>query len=233
VWIGSKKRDKMAKKANGDKFEKQRNLLIDSLEERGHIADSKVKKAMMKIGREDFVMPEHRYNSYMDTPLPIMADATISAPHMHAMCLSALELKSGDRVLEVGAGSGILLAYMKELVGAKGEVVGVEILTDVYRFAKNNLEKAGFDKKVRLILGDVSSALDNKKFDKIIVSATCPDVPKALVDSLKTGGVLIAPVGERVGHQELILIKKTKQGTVMKSLGGVMFVPLKGEYGWD
>jgi len=223
----------MTKKTNGDKFEKQRKLLINSLGERGHITNIKVRNAMMKVGRENFVLPEHRDNSYMDTPLPIMADATISAPHMHAMCLSALGLKSGDRVLEVGAGSGILLAYMKELVGAKGEVVGVEILTNVYRFAKNNLEKAGFDKKVKLILGDVSNALDNRKFDKIIVSATCPDVPKVLIDNLKMDGALIAPVGERIGRQELILVKKTKQGTVMKVLSGVMFVPLKGEYGWD
>ncbi len=223
----------MTKNDNNEKFKKQRTTLVSSLEEQGYIKDKKVKSAMMKVRREDFVLPEYRESSYRDTPLPIPSEATISAPHMHAISLSALDLKPGDRVLEVGAGSGILLAYMKEIVGMKAEVVGVEIAMEVYRFAKNNLEKSGYDKKVRLVLGDISNVVDKKKFDKIIVSATCPDIPKVLVDNLKIGGILIAPVGQQYGHQELIMVKKAKKGPVVKNLGGVMFVPLRGKYGFE
>jgi len=216
-----------------DRFKEKRKALAERLKDYGYIKNPKIKKAMLKIRREDFVLPEHRENAYNDTPLPIPADATISAPHMHAIYLSAVDLKSGDKVLEIGAGSGILLAFMKELVGSKGEVVGVEIVPEVYRFAKNNLEKAGYAKKVNLILGDGSKGVDKKRFDKIIVSATCPEVPKPLIKQLKAGGMIIAPVGEPYGHQELVAVKKTKNGkTVMKNLGGVVFVPLRGEFGW-
>ena len=217
-------------------FEERRKALVKQLEDYRYIRGpnaKKIKKAMLKIKREDFVMPEHRINAYDDNPLPIPADATISAPHMHAIYLSAIELKAGDKVLEIGAGSGILLAYVKEIVGSKGKVVGVEIIPEVYRFAKNNLEKAGYQKKVSLILGDGSKGLEKKKFDKILISATCPEIPTTLLDQLKAGGMIIAPIGEPYGRQELVCVKKEKDGKAsMKSLGSVAFVPLRGEYGW-
>jgi len=219
-----------------DKFEERRKALIERLKEYGYIkgpAAEKIKKAMLKIKREDFVLPEHRGHAYDDNPLPIPADATISAPHMHAIYLSVADLKPGDKVLEIGAGSGILLVYAKDIVGSKGEVVGVEIVPEVYRFAKNNLEKTGYDKKIKLILSDGSKGLEKMKFDKILISATCPEIPQALLDQLKNGGMIIAPVGEPYGHQELVCVKKEKQNkVVMKSLGSVVFVPLRGEYGW-
>jgi len=220
---------------NSDRFKEKRKALIKRLEEYGRIKNPKIKKVMLKIKREDFVLPEHRENAYDDTPLPIPADATISAPHMHAIYLSAADLKSGEKVLEIGAGSGILLVYMKELVGPRGEVVGVEIIPEVYSFAKNSLERAGYAKKVQLILGDGCKGvnLGKKKFDKIFISATCPKIPKPLIEQLKNGGMIIAPIGEPYGHQELVCVKKTKQGKiVMKSLGPVVFVPLRGEHGW-
>jgi protein-L-isoaspartate(D-aspartate) O-methyltransferase len=136
-------------------------------------------------------------------------------------------------VLEVGFGSGILLAYTKEVVGAKGKVVGIEISPDVYIFGKRALERAGYDKKVRLILGDIKNgSLGNDKFDRIFVSATAPEVPKPLLELLKPEGMLIAPVGDAYGDQQLVLVLKTKGKLLMKSLGPVAFVPLRGEHGF-
>lgn len=216
-----------------DKFEEKRKALIERLEDYGYIKNPKIKRAMLRIKREHFVLPEHKENAYDDTPLPISADATISAPHMHAIYLSAADFRPGEKVLEIGAGSGILLVYIKELVGPKGEVVGVEIIPEVYSFAKNSLEKSGYAKKVQLILGDGSKGVDKKKFDKIVVSATCPEIPKPLIKQLKNGGMIIAPIGEPYGHQELVCVKKTKQGKLMrKNLGSVVFVLLRGQYGW-
>ncbi|MCX6820339.1 MAG: protein-L-isoaspartate O-methyltransferase [Candidatus Aenigmarchaeota archaeon] len=214
-------------------FAEKRKRLVDALAEERVVRSDAVRKAMLKVPREDFVPAEHRKAAYDDTPLPIPAEATISAPHMHAMYLEAAGLKPGQDVLEVGFGSGILLAYAKELVGAKGSVTGVEISPDVYIFGKRNLERAGYDKKVRLMSGDVTNgALAKEKFDRIFVSATAPEVPKPLTPMLKTGGILIAPVGDAYGNQELVLVMKDKAGKLlMKSLGPVAFVPLRGQYG--
>ena len=215
-------------------FEERRERLVRALGEEGVIRSPAVRKAMLKVPREDFVLPEHRKSAYEDTPLSIPGEATISAPHMHAMYLEAASMKPGHAVLEVGFGSGILLAYAKEVTGPKGRVAGLEISPDVYIFGKRNLERAGYDKKVQLVLGDVSNAaLGKDRFDRIFVSATTPEVPKPLTAMLKPDGILIAPVGDAYGNQELVLVMKDKTGKLlMKSLGPVAFVPLRGEYGF-
>jgi protein-L-isoaspartate(D-aspartate) O-methyltransferase len=218
---------------NKDEFAEKRKRLVRDLEEEGIIKSEAVRKAMLKVKREDFILPEHRVSAYEDTPLPIPAEATISAPHMHAMYLSAAQLKPGNSVLEIGFGSGILLAYAKEMVGPKGKVAGIEISPDVYIFGKRNLERAGYDKKVQLMSGDVSRAVGKDKFDRIFVSATAPEVPKPLIGMLKPEGMIIAPVGDKYGNQELVAVMKTKDGKLLlKNLGSVVFVPLQGEYGF-
>lgn len=216
------------------KFEKQRKEVIEHLERMGYIKDPKIKKAMLKVKREDFVDPRYKLDAYVDTPLPIPGGQTISAPHMHSIFLSALKLKPGDKVLEVGAGSGILLAYIKEVVGPKGKVIGVEIVPEAYEFAKKNLEKTNYSKKVKLVLGDGSVGLpEEAPFDKIVCSATCPEIPKPWIEQLKPGGIIVAPVGDPHGHQELVYLEKTKEGKIVKkNLGGVVFVPLRGKHGF-
>jgi len=213
---------------------KQRKEVVKHLERMGYIKDPKIKKAMLKVKRELFILPDYKLDAYIDTPLPIPGGQTISAPHMHAIFMSALKLKPGDKVLEVGAGSGILLAYMKEVVGKKGKVFGIEIVPETYEFAKENLKKAGYSKKVKLILGDGSQGLPKEApFDKVIASASCPEIPKTMIKQLKRGGILVAPVGGISGEQDLIYLKKTKEGKIVKkNLGGVIFVPLTGKYGY-
>jgi len=215
-------------------LEKARKDVVEHLERMGYIKDPKIKRAMLKVKRESFVLSDYKLDAYVDTPLPIPGKQTISAPHMHAIFMSALKLKSGDKVLEIGAGSGILLAYMKEVVGKKGKVFGIEIVPEAYKFAKKNLKKAKYDKEVKLILGDGSKGLPKEApFDKIIVSAACPEIPKTLIKQLKRGGILVAPIGGLSGGQDLIYIEKTKKGKIIrKNLGGVIFVPLTGKYGY-
>ena len=211
----------------------QRNRLIKNLEMLGYIKSLKVKKAMLKVPRELFVPKEHYDQAYTDTPLPIPGDQTISASHMHAITLSELKLKEGEKVLEVGAGSGILLAYIREIVGNKGRVVGIEINKETYEFGANNLKKAGY-KDVVLIHGDGSLGYPKyAPYDKIIVSAASPDIPKPIIEQLKTNGILLIVIGSPYGEQNLIKIKKTKSGKLIKKeLLPVIFVPLKGKYGW-
>jgi len=187
-----------------------------------------VKRAMFKVKREDFVSPEYKATAYSNTPLPIPGGVTISAEHMHAIFLSALKLKLGDRVLEIGAGSGILLAYMKEIVGEKGKVFGIEIIPETYEFAKKNLKKTGYWNKIKLILGDGSSGLPKfAPFDKIISSASpVGKIPKAWLDQLKPEGILVTPLGPTYS-QDLIYLEKAKDGKIIKkNLGPVVFIEL-------
>lgn len=202
--------------------------MVQFLEKCGYIKYPAVKKAMLKVKREDFVLPEYRDKAYSNTPLPIPGGMTISAEHMHAIFLSALKLKKGDKVLEIGAGSGILLAYMKEIVGEKGEVYGVEIIPETYEFAKKNLKKTGYWNKVKLVLGDGSKGLaEFAPYDKIVSSAAPREkIPKTWIDQLKLGGILVTPLGPTY-RQDLIYLEKTKEGKIIKkNLGPVIFVEL-------
>lgn len=212
---------------------KQAVELVQKLEHLGYIKSSKVKKAILKVLRELFVPEKYRNEAYSDIPLPISGNQTISAPHMHAITLSELKLKYGDKVLEIGAGSGILLAYIRELVGDKGKVVGIEINKETYKFAKENLKRSGY-KDIVLVHSDGSLGYTKyAPYDKIIVSAASPDIPKPIVEQLKPNGVLLIVVGSPYGDQNLIKVKKAISGKLIKKgLLPVIFVPLKGKYGW-
>jgi protein-L-isoaspartate(D-aspartate) O-methyltransferase len=216
-------------------FQEQRAEMVEHLKNMGYVKSKDVERAMLKVKREQFVWDKYKTEAYSDTPLPIPGGVTISAPHMHAIFMSALKLKAGDKVLEVGAGSGILLVYMKEVVGAKGKVYGIEIIEEVYEFAKSNLQKAGYGKKVKLVLGDGSKGLPKyAPYDKIVSGASAPKIPKPWIEQLKPGGVIVTPVGPTYGSQDLIYLEKTKKGKIVrKNLGGVIFVPLVGQFGYD
>lgn len=218
-------------------LKKQRETLIENLAANRYIKSEAVKKAMLKIKREQFVMTGYQANAYQDIPLPIPPvsedSGTISQPAVHAMILEGMRLKKGEKVIEIGCGSGIILAYIKEIIGKKGEVFGVEIQKDTYEFAKGNLKKSGYSKKVKLVLGDGSVGLkDQAPFDKILVSAAAPSLPEPLRRQVRTGGIIVAVIGTSRFNQELIQFEKNEDGTFSKrNLGGVIFVPLRGKYG--
>ncbi len=210
-----------------------KNQIIKNLEILGYIKSSKVKKVMLKVPRELFVPEKHYDDAYSDIPLPIPGGQTISASHIHAVTLSELKLKEGEKVLEVGAGSGILLAYIRELVGSKGKVVGIEINKETYEFGKENLKKAGY-KDVVLIHGDGSQGYPKyAPYDKIVVSAGAPDIPKPIINQLKPNGILLIVIGSPYGEQNLIKVNKTKERKLIENqILPVIFVPLKGKHVW-
>lgn len=216
-------------------FKKWREKVVEYLVNQGYIKSEEVKKAMLKVKREDFVPENYLEDAYIDTPLPIPGGGTISAPHMHAISLEELKLKRGEKVLEVGAGSGILLAYMYEIVKEKNKVFGIEIVPETFEFAKRNLKKTSYWNKVKLVLGDGSLGLPkDAPFDKILISAAAPDFPPPLVKQLKKGGMILSMIGSPYGGQELIRGIKMKNGKLKReSICGVIFVPLKGRYGWE
>jgi len=207
--------------------------LIEEYKSLGYLKSKKVERVFRKVKREFFVPDELKAQAYVDTPLPIPGRVTISAPHMHVICLEELNLKRGEKFLEVGAGSGIFLAYAYEIIKEKNKVFGIEINEETYNFALRNLERAGYADKVKLILGDGTLGLpEEAPFDKILVSAAAPDFPKPLIEQLKIGGTILAIIG---CHEQYLVkgIKKNEKEIERKVVLPVVFLPLKGKYGWS
>jgi protein-L-isoaspartate(D-aspartate) O-methyltransferase len=154
---------------------------------------------------------------------------------MVAIMNEALELETGNRVLEVGAGSGYHAATVAEQVGTVGHVYTVEFVPELVKIARSNLEKAGYSNRVTLVEGDGSLGYaDRAPYDRIVVTAAAPRIPQPLVVQLRRGGILVIPVGGRLFPQELVKAHKDEEGRVERtSLGGVAFVPLIGKEGFD
>ncbi len=147
----------------------------------------------------------------------------------------ALELRIGNKVLEVGAGSGYHAATVAEQIGPQGRVYTIELVPDLVKVARSNLEKAGYSDRVTLVQGDGSLGYpDRAPYDRIVVTAAAPKIPQPLVRQLVPGGVLVIPVGGRLFPQELVNVRKDEKGRIERtSLGGVAFVPLIGKEGFD
>ena len=203
----------------------------------GYISSEAMAEAVLRVPREEFMDSSYASYAYVDKPFPIPGDGgqTISAPYMYPIFYEPLSLKEGDRVLEIGAGSGYGAALAGELVGDSGLVVSVEINETTYRFAQANLERTGYG-DIILVLGDGSLGYEEEApYDAICVTAACPEVPEPLVEQLGSPGKLMAPVGSSysVFGQDLVLMEKDEDGkTSMRTLMKVSYVPLIGEHGW-
>jgi len=220
-------------------FEFKRRRLVESLVREGVLRSEGVIRAMLKVPRECFVLKEYKEWAYIDSPLPILCDQTISAPHMCAIMCEALELDVGMQVLEIGTGSGYHAALCAEIVAPSGSksngfVVTVEYFTELAKFARDNLEKTGYNDRVYVINADGSRGIGAKeRFDRILVTAAAPTVPKPLLEALKPQGLLVIPVGTRFS-QVLLKVKKRPDGSLsVENLGSCIFVSLRGRYGFE
>ena len=191
------------------------------------VTDKKVLEAFSVVDRANFVLDSYQHLAYSDIPLPIGFGQTISQPTTVLMMVQALKLRKTDKVLEVGAGSGYNAAIMAQLCKF---VYAAEIVPGLVEFAKENLSKDGV-KNVKVIYCDGSKGYKSEApYNKIIVTAACPEIPKLLVEQLKENGRIIAPVGTSL-HQEMFLGVKKNGKLKLESLGYFSFVPLRGEFG--
>lgn len=214
-------------------FEDERKELVDKLIREGILKSKEVIEAFLKIPREEFVPRHLRRLAYADTPLPIGYGQTISAPHMVAIMTEALAPRRGHRVLEVGTGSGYQAAILAEIVGDEGHVWTIERIPALAEFARENLRRTSYARRVTVIVGDGSKGYPGAMpYDRIIVTAAAPDVPEPLIEQLAPGGRLIIPVGNSF-IQRLLIMDKRPNGSVAKKWGTYcVFVPLVGEYGF-
>ncbi len=215
-------------------FLKERVDKVRWLLRQGFLKSERIVRAMLKVPREEFIPENYRDYAYMEVPLPIPGrNATISCPHSYPLFYEALELREGDRFLEVGAGSGYGAALAREIVGEKGMVVTIEIDEETFKFAKGNLARLGY-KDVLVVLGDGSQGYPDKApYDKICVTAACPRIPDPLIEQLKSGGKLVAPIGHPNSTQNLVILEKLPNGRFKtRVIDYVLYVPLRGKYGW-
>ena len=199
------------------------------MEARG-IFDPLILDAFREVPREEFVDEGQRQWAYDDHPLPIEAGQTISQPYIVALMIAAAEIRSGDKVLEVGAGSGYAAAVMSRIAR---EVIGIERQHDLVEVARERLQRLGYD-NVKIVEGDGTLGCPGEApFDAILAAASGSHVPTPFVDQLAPGGRLVMPIGDPGGVQELVKVIRRPDGTTeRKNLGGVRFVPLIGEEGW-
>ena len=219
----------------------KRERLIKRLIEEGVLKKPEVINAMLKVPREEFVPPELKDHAYMDSPLPSFDGQTISAPHMVAMMCELLDLRRGNNVLEVGAGTGYHAAVCAEIVAPleapeneRGHVYAIERLKTLVDFANRNLQRCGYADRITIIEGDGTLGyLEKAPFDRILVTAAAPRIPPPLKIQLKDGGRIVIPVGEAYSIQDLIVVERTGENFKEWTYGGCVFVPLCGKYGWS
>ncbi|AQS93309.1 MULTISPECIES: protein-L-isoaspartate(D-aspartate) O-methyltransferase [Polaribacter] len=201
-----------------------RNQLAAVLEAKG-ITDKNVLNAVRKIPRHLFIDSSFEAHAYQDKAFPIAAEQTISMPYTVAFQSETLEIKPGEKVLEIGTGSGYQTAVLLEL---KAEVYSIERQKELFKKTSLFLPKIGYKPK-RFIFGDGYKGLKEKApFDKIIVTAGAPYVPKALLAQVKVGGKLLIPVGDKTQIMTLFIRKSAKEFE-KHELGDFAFVPMLEE----
>jgi len=213
------------------KLKKERNEKVRQLIRQGYLKSERIKEAMLKVPREDFIPHNYRDYAYLEVPLPLPGkEATISCPHSYPLFYEPLGLDEGHKFLEVGLGSGYGTALATEVVGSDGLVVSIDIDQLTFEFAKRNLENTDYT-DIILVRGDGGLGYPKlSPYDRICIPAACLEIPPPLIEQLRIGGRLIAPVVEK-GIQNLVLLERSEKCVKRKVICEVLYVSLRGIYG--
>ncbi|MDZ7726332.1 MAG: methyltransferase domain-containing protein [Candidatus Campbellbacteria bacterium] len=197
-----------------------REDLIEQLKQKDVLRSEELEKAFKKIDRADFVLGDYVPEAYEDYPLPILGDQTISQPTTVAFMLELLDPILGEKILDVGSGSGWTTALLAEMVGKEGEVTGIEIVDELVEMGQGNLKRYDYPQAGVYKSGEVE--IPENYYDKVLVSATISsNIPEHFIRSLKEDGLLVSPVGEAITQY-----KKQDGGLIeLKTFPGFVFVP--------
>ncbi|WP_456431796.1 protein-L-isoaspartate(D-aspartate) O-methyltransferase [Thermosulfuriphilus sp.] len=212
-----------------DPFAIARNRMVETQIVARGIKDPRVIEAMRKVPRHLFVDEALWDQAYGDFPLPIGQGQTISQPYIVALMTEALQLKGDEKVLEIGTGSGYQTAILAELAH---KVYSIERVPTLVQRARRVLDELGYTNVV-IRLGDGTKGWpEEAPFEAIIVTAAGPKIPKPLLEQLSDNGRLVIPVGDEYS-QDLIRVTRKDDRFVTENLGGVRFVKLIGDHGWQ
>ena len=210
-------------------FDAARRRMVEEQIARRGVRDPRVLAAAGRVPRHLFVPPGLEHRAYDDGPLGIGMSQTISQPYMVALMSEALETRGGERVLEVGTGSGYQTAVLLEL-GL--DVLSVEFVPELSARARATLDAAGYAGRGRLVVGDGSKGVEAEApFDRILVAAGAPAVPPTLAAQLGEGGVMVIPVGGEA-EQDLLRLRREDGRVTRERMCGCVFVKLLGAEGW-
>lgn len=208
---------------DGSEFAAEREQMVErQLVARG-IENEKVLEAMRKVPRHEFVPESQQAFAYQDRPLPIGHDQTISQPYIVAFMTEQLAVKPGDRVLEIGTGSGYQAAVLAELVK---EVYTIEIVEPLAKSSSEHFERVGYENITAKAGDGYLGWPEHAPFDAVMVTAAPDHIPQPLIDQLREGGRMIIPVGPDGGMQQLKILRKKDGEVVRESILPVRFVPL-------
>ena len=212
-----------------DQFAIRRNKMVqEQILQRG-IEDVRLLQAFREIPRHAFVPEDCVDQAYYDHPLPIGNGQTISQPYIVALMTHCLKLSGKEKVLEIGTGSGYQTAILAALAE---EIYTVELIAELSKRAARTLDSLGL-RNTHLFEGDGSSGLrEHQPYDRIIITAAVPSLSDEIKDQLNEGGKIVAPIGDR-WRQQLEVWKRKKTGFVKETILPVVFVPLRGKYGWQ
>jgi len=201
--------------------------LVEHLISAGALKTPRIIEAFKKTPRHLFVIEEYLPHAYDDVPLPTDCGQTISQPYTVAIMTEVLEPKPGNKILEIGSGSGYQAALLARCIGSKGKVITVELEVKLVEFSKKNLKRAKVE-NVEVIKWDGKGGYEKESpYDRCIITAACPKIPKPVLDQTKVGGKIVAPVNDFWGQKMLLLEKLSEEEFKTKNLGSFVFVPLR------
>jgi len=201
--------------------------LVKHLISVGALKTPRIIEAFRKTPRHLFVNKEYLKNAYDDIPLPTYNSQTISQPYTVAIMTEALDPRPGNKILEVGSGSGYQSALLARCVGLRGRVITVELVKKLVEFSKKNLKRAKI-KNIKVIEWDGKKGYEKEApYDRCIITAGCDEVPKPILKQTKVGGKIVAPVNDFWGQKMLLVEKLSDKEFKTKDLGSFVFVPLR------
>lgn len=196
--------------------------MVEDLKKQGVLKTSEIINAFLQVDRKKFLKPEQYAHAYDDTPLPTLSGQTISQPYTVAFMFELLSPEPGQKILDIGSGSGWTTAMLANIVGEEGEVIGTEIVPELVKYGSNNLRKFKFSNAIIQQADEHYYGVEGKVFDRILVSASAQEMPQSLIDQLKPNGIMVIPINENI-----VKVRKSGDEKITTiEYPGFVFVPL-------